>query len=309
MLKKRPFWESFIIIVILLSIIEIFLEEIGVIAGWSVSLRSRMLIIGFIFDVIFTLEFSIRSSLAKKNKGWKYYWKNEKGWVDFLSSIPLVLFNSGPIMLGMFFPGKVIALPFLGLLNILKITKILRVSRMLRMLRILKIFHKISEEESELKLNQVSSMTSIAVLTITIILIFAPLFSTIYYSQDVNIDRQRQKYISIMKEWNKSLSQGDEAHIEKLQFILERDSNVMYMYYMGGTVVNHLGDSEVSPANVIPTRFLYTDFKVLRYLDFKLLYSVKDTLIDNSKVNLLIETIVVGLIIAFLIFYKPSSSG
>jgi len=305
MLRKQTFWESLIVVIILLSIIEIFVEDISVIGNWSVLFRRQLLIIGFLFDLIFTIEFAVRSKLSRKNKGWVFYWKHEKGWVDFLSSIPLILFCSGPIMLGMFLPGRIVALPFLGLLNILKITKILRVARMLRLLRILKMLNKVKVEESELKIKQVSLMTSITVLTITIILIVSPLFPGLFYSQDVNVDKQKQKYVSVMQEWHRSLSPFDTERIQKLQFLLEEDKNVLFMYHIGNALINNLGEEGVSPAQIIPDRFLYTDFKVLNYLNFKLWYSVKEVLIDNAKINLLIEVIIIALLVAFVLFYKP----
>lgn len=306
MLKRKSFLESFIIIVILASIAEIFIEEISVIRNWGIPLRSKLLIIGFLFDLIFTIEFIIRSVLAGKDKGWVFYFRYEKGWVDFLCSIPLILFNSGPIMLGMFFPGQIVALPFLGLLNILKITKILRIARVLRLLRILKIFMKISREESELRMKQISLITSITVLTITIILIISPLFPGLFYSQELNIDRQKQEYISIMQEWHLCLGLSDTKKIEKLKYLLKKDHNILYMYHIGETIINNLGTQGVTPARIMPDKFLYTDFKVLNYLDFKLWYSVKDVLIDNAKVNFLIEIIIIVLLAAFLVFYKPA---
>ncbi len=306
MLKKRSFWESLIIIVILFSIIEIFLEDLSIIRHWGVHARKILLITGFLFDLIFTIEFIIRSVLAGKNKGWVSYFRYEKGWVDFVCSIPLIVFNSGPIMLGMFFPGHIVALPFLGLLNILKITKILRIARVLRLLRILKIFMKASREESELRMKQVSLITSITVLTITFILIISPLFPGLFYSQDLNIDKQKDKYVSIIREWHLNLGLSDTDKVEKLEYLLKKDHNILYMYHMGETVINNIGMPGTTPAMIVPGKFLYTDFKVLNYLDFILWYSVKDVLIDNAKVNFLIEIIIIVLLAAFLAFYKPA---
>ena len=303
MLKRKSFLESFIIIVILASIIEIFIEEISVIGNWKVPLRSKLLIIGFLFDLIFTIEFIIRSILSKKAKGWVNYWKNEKGWIDFLCSVPLILFSSGPIMLGMFYEGGIITLPFLGLLNILKITKLLRVARVLRLLRVLKIFNKVITKETEQKIKEVSLITSITVLTITIILIIVPLFPGLFYSQDANIDKQNQKYVSIINEWHNSAS---DAEAEKLEYLLKRDKNTLYIYYIGDTIVNNLGAKDALPNKIIPAKFLYTDFEVLKYRNFTVWYSVKETLADNSKINLLIELIIIVLLIAYISFYKPN---
>jgi len=308
MTKKRLFWESFMVVMIILAIVEIFVEDLSRIFTWSISVRGALLIVGFLFDLIFTIEFTIRSILAPKEKGWMNYFLYEKGWVDFVSSVPLILFNSGPIMIGMFWPGKLIALPFLGMLNILKVTKILRVARVLRILRILKIFKSEGTNDAkEKRISQLNRIISVSVVTVTMVLIISPLFPKIFYDMDNNVQTKKQVYVDIARDWYKNLRQYNMERINYLSKKLAEDKNVIYAYSRGRTIVNNLGKN-ASPSKVIPQKYFYTDYKVLNYLGFKIWYSIQDIVIDNSRINFLIETIIVVLIISFFIFYKDPSA-
>ncbi len=307
MTKKRIFWESFIIVIIIIAIIELFIEDLSRIYQWNVTIRGALLIVGFLLDLIFTIEFIVRSIISRKEKGWTYYFLYEKGWIDFLSSIPLILFNSGPIMVGMFWPGKLLAFSSLGILNILKITKILRIARILRMMRILKLLK--SEEKMQLKkkfdyITNTSRVIAISILTITIILMITPFFPKVFYNMDNSVQLRKKEYVNILKDWYFSARRGDIERINFLKKRLKEDKNVLYLYYSGKSAINNL-NSNLSPSKVIPTTFFYTDYKVLNYLNFKLWYSIKDIIIENSQINILLETIIVSLVIAFLLFYMP----
>jgi len=211
-------------------------------------------------------------------------------------------------MIGMFWPGKLIALPFLGMLNILKVTKILRVARVLRILRILKIFKSSKEDdESAKRIAQLGRIISVSIVAITMVLIVSPLFPKLFYDMDNNVQIKKQVYVDIARDWYKSLRQYNMKRITYLSQKLAEDKNVIYAYSSGRTVVNHLGDN-ASPAKVIPQKYFYTDYKVLNYLGFKIWYSIHDIVIDNARINFLIETIIVVLIISLFIFYKDPSA-
>ncbi len=306
MANKKTFLESFIVIMIIVAIIQIFAEDLSRLWAWNISTRTALIIIGFFLDLIFTIEFITRSILSKNKKGWLFYVKHEKGWVDFVSAVPLIVFNSGPIMVGMFWPGKIIALPFLGMLNILKVTKILRIARMLRLLRVLKIF-KPADAAGERRTAQLSKIISIAVVTITTILILSPLLPQLFYNMDTNVNLKKQQYVTILQDWYTSIRKRDAERVRYLNTRLKEDPDALYMYQRGQTAVNNLGEDS-APAKVIPKRFFYTDYKVLNYLSFKLWYSIRDIVADNARINLLIETIIVLLIISMMAFYKDTAA-
>ncbi len=301
-MKNKKFWENFILTVIILAIIELFLEDISRLSPWSPSCRKYLLILGFLFDLIFTVEFTVRSIIAKDKNGWGSYFAKEKGWVDFFSSVPLLFLNSGPIMLGMFFPGSVIALPFLGVLNILKITKILRIARILRLLRVLKLF-KISESENEKRLIRINTIISVFIVTIASVLILSPIFNKVFYNMDKGVNNKLTKYKNILNIWYLDIRKRNIENIKFYKKLLDYDKNVIYLNYMGMSMVNHL-NTKSDPFLEIPKKYFYTDYKVLNHLNFKLYISLRDEIALDARVNLLLETIIIVMIFSFLLFYK-----
>jgi len=122
-MNKKSFWENFIFTVIILAITEIFIEELSYILIFSVELKKLLIISGFIFDVIFSIEFIVRSINSKKEKGFLFYIKYNKGWVDFLSSLPVLLFNSFPLVLGLLSETAIAPSAFFWTAKYIKINK------------------------------------------------------------------------------------------------------------------------------------------------------------------------------------------
>ncbi len=135
-------FEGLIFFFIIFVILQTFGEEFAVYRGFSVQIRKYLLIAGFSFDFIFSAEFISRLIVSGKKKKAGAYILREGGFIDLLSSLPLLLLNSGPLMYMTFFAGQNILFFSIGGLSFLKIVKIIRITRMLRFLRALKILGK-----------------------------------------------------------------------------------------------------------------------------------------------------------------------
>ena len=94
--KIKNFVESIVILAILLVLIQTFLEDYAVLAGWSWNFRKILIFTGVGFDLFFSIEFLIRFFSALMQKKGSIYFMEGKGWIDFLASIPLLVLNSGP---------------------------------------------------------------------------------------------------------------------------------------------------------------------------------------------------------------------
>ena len=70
---SKNFWENFILVSIFLVIIQTFLDDYSHYALWRVSARNILLVTGFLFDLIFTIEFIVRTVIAIKNKELRLY--------------------------------------------------------------------------------------------------------------------------------------------------------------------------------------------------------------------------------------------
>lgn len=299
----KKFFENFIMIVIILAIVEMLLEELGYIYVWQPDLKLILIISGFIFDLIFSIEFIVRSIVSKKRGGFYNYFKNEKGWVDFFSSIPVILCNSGPLVLGFIFPGKVSPIAFTGLLNILKITKIirtiriLRILRVLRFLRILKFISNIQVTSNELfKLKE--KAISVSIVVITLVLIISQIFPGIFYSVDYKTETINKDYTKKLSELYKSIRAKDNEKISNILFCMKNDRNVIFMYYGTSILINNVQEEDFN--SYLKKNYFYNEFRVINYLNFKLWYSIRDILIENSRINLLIESIIILLVIALI---------
>lgn len=136
------FFEGFIFLFIILVIMQTFGEEFAVFRGYSVQVRKYLLIAGFAFDFIFSVEFISRLSVSGKKKKTGTYFAREGGIIDLLSSLPLLLLNSGPLLYMTFLAGGNVLFFSIGGLSFLKIVKLIRAIRILRFFRALKILGK-----------------------------------------------------------------------------------------------------------------------------------------------------------------------
>lgn len=314
--KRRNFWETFIVGMIIIAVIQIFLEDLSRLGGWKLSFRSSLIVVGFLLDLIFTIEFIVRSILSKKQKGWLHYFKYQMGWIDLFSSIPPLLLNSGLIMLGMFVPGMIKIPLFLGMLNFLKITRmfrvirtsrVVRITRVLRLLRVLKFSKKIYKNiERDVKNDYIAKVVSVTVLTIITVLIISSLFPMLYYNMENSVQVKRDKYLLILEDWHTSFNDLDTTRIDCINNRLKEDKDILFLYHMHKPVISNL-EKEGNPGNIIAAKFFYTDYITVDFPQLKLYLSIRDVIIESAKINLLLETIIITLLIAQMIFLKDPS--
>lgn len=166
MKENRPsFFEALITVCIILVIIHTFLEDFSVLIGWDNSVNTILMMIGFAFDLLFTIEFLVRLFNALSLKRAKTYLFRERGWIDFFASIPLLLFNSGPTFV--FTVLGITSFGILsGILNVLKLIKAIRIARILRLLRVIKIFRNIKYADSVMAQRHVTRIVTTAVAVI-----------------------------------------------------------------------------------------------------------------------------------------------
>jgi hypothetical protein len=154
--------ETVVIVAIVLVLVHTFLEDCAVLAGWTVEARSWLIWAGLAFDLFFTIEFFIRLYMALTKREAMDYLLRQRGWVDFLASIPLLLFNSLPNALALVAGAGLIS-GMGSFLNVLKVIKAVRIARVLRLLRVIKLFRKIRYARSPMAQRHLTMITTIAV--------------------------------------------------------------------------------------------------------------------------------------------------
>ena len=185
--------ENFIVLVIVLVLIQTFLEDFAVLVGWSLPVRQILMILGFAFDVIFTLEFFARSIFTASRGTFGQYFLEDRGWIDFLASVPLLLFNSGPELFAFITLGGT-AFAFGGILQVLKVVKAIRIARVLRFLRVLKIFRRIKNAEAVMAQRHIARIATMVVATLIISLFCLAVVDSVLGTKDVYLvyDRTTQ---------------------------------------------------------------------------------------------------------------------
>ena len=160
--RVRRYLEGFVIVMILLVLIQTFLEDFAVVMGLGWDFRRVLIYSGFAFDLFFSLEFLIRLYYALLAGRGAYYFFKDRGWIDLLASVPLLAFNSGPALFALILGGGAFS-SFGGFLNILKVVKAIRIARILRLLRVAKIFKQIKNTDSQMAQRHIARISTLTI--------------------------------------------------------------------------------------------------------------------------------------------------
>ena len=122
--------------VILLAVAQAVLEDVSALAGWPAGARQVVRLAGFFLDLFFTIEFLARLGLALGERRAGRYLMRERGWLDFLTGVPLLVLVSGPAAAGLLLgptPLHSLALDTLGVLTAVRVARVLRLLRPARL--------------------------------------------------------------------------------------------------------------------------------------------------------------------------------
>lgn len=292
--RISAFFEKFIIAVIVLVLVQTFLEDFSILAMWSWNPRKVILIVGFVFDFVFVVEFLIRFYYALVNREVGAYLLYRRGWLDFISSFPLLILNSGPTFLTIVFAGSAV-LGIGGILNILKVVKAIRIARILRLLRVLKIFKQIKHTDSEMAQRHVAKITTLSITTfILIIFLFSVLGGAIRlpsFEKDM-IKKSDALMESIVS--NIEAGRMDEAvslsQRESDVLILKHDDKTLYSRYSNDEYKRLFGPSDYRFASLDGYGFFTDTRTVQRQL---------------SKESVIYFAVIIILVVVFLVYYSP----
>ncbi len=154
--------ETLVSIMIFLVVIQTFLEDWTIAGQYAAEVRTAASLAGVVFDLFFTIEFLARLAVAARQGRVRDYFTRERGWIDLLASVPLLLLSSGPRAFAWIF-GSTTSLELGSLLNLLKVIKTIRIARILRFLRIAKVFRSIKYAESPMAQRHVATVTSTSI--------------------------------------------------------------------------------------------------------------------------------------------------
>jgi len=290
------FLESLVIAAILLVLVQTFLEDFAVLSGWNVEIRNKILLAGFFFDLFFTIEFLTRLYNAIMEGRVGRYFSVERGWIDLLASVPLLMFNSGPFALTLL-TGQGIAVGLGGILNLLKVIKAIRIARILRFLRIVKIFRRIKNVSSPMAQRHVASITAISVTIVVLSLLFFAVFSSSLQLDGLDTAfAEQQEAVAEHLDENKD----DPADfVFALQTIRETYPSLLIVKYRGQSLYSRYSDSYYQEF------FAPGDYTYLRKDDLELFFDQRPYVSQLSRESILFFVIVVLIVLAYLLIYSP----
>ena len=290
------FLESLVIAAILLVLVQTFLEDFAVLSGWNVEIRNKILLAGFFFDLFFTIEFLTRLYNAIMEGRVGRYFSVERGWIDLLASVPLLMFTSGPFALTLL-TGQGIAVGLGGILNLLKVIKAIRIARILRFLRIVKIFRRIKNVSSPMAQRHVASITAISVTIVVLSLLFFTVFSSSLQLDGLDTAfAEQQEAVAEHLDENKD----DPADfVFALQTIRETYPSLLIVKYRGQSLYSRYSDSYYQEF------FAPGDYTYLRKDDLELFFDQRPYVSQLSRESILFFVIVVLIVLAYLLIYSP----
>jgi hypothetical protein len=290
----RAFFENLIILAIILVLVQTFLEDFAILAEWSWEWRRILILAGFGFDLLFTVEFLTRFiGAAFKKRAGEYFFRN-RGWIDFLASIPLLLFNSGPQAAALLLGGTAVV-GLSGVLNILKVVKAVRIARILRLLRILKIFRQIKYADSPMAQRHITWITTITISTIVFLIFLYSAAASL-----TGLPASDAKYNESFENTALKVAENLREDRERTALeIAEAEKDLLIVKHRGDTVYSRF-DNEYYRNNFGPA-----DYRYARVGNFGFFFDLRTALKQQSRENLLFFIIVVVLVAAFMVIYSP----
>ena len=298
MLNRK--WENFFLCIIILSIVQLFLEEYSIIGNWLVSTRHLLIYIGFAFDAVFTLEFFIRLIVAGKKGEAGTYFKHQRGWIDLLASVPLLLLYSGPMVYTISKVVQVTVISQLVSFKTLKMLRIIRISRILRLLRILKIFGKLSKSGTKMIKHHIATIATTAIASLIIgLFLIRIIFNFLNWPGLEFFGNQRGKQYSKMI---------DKANILAGQFKIniQQSLNLLFMADKRVLMLSHDGQTIISKDEVkeLLTQYGINDLMIVEKDSTTLWFDVSDINKHIAKNNLEIFTLVIFILGGILLLYS-----
>jgi len=280
--------ENIILGFILLAVLQAFFEDFAVVQGWSLSIRKLIVFFGFLFDLIFSIEFLVRSIVMAKQKKFTRYFLFERGWIDFLSSLPLLFFVSGPAVLLSAKSGN-------RILNLLKIIKAIRVAKILRLIRILKIFGKIQNAQSKMAQRHIAEISTTGVVAIILVLIFS--YSLNMLSVDSLKNNYVHQYETLLSNTVRFANEYDFQTKNFVETVLVKNPGILYFGMYGKNFYSSL------KKNGYPEHFSKSEYKKINFYPINVILDLRSFAKKQSQINLAFFFAIVVMILFYLFIY------
>ncbi|MFW6181917.1 MAG: ion transporter, partial [Spirochaetota bacterium] len=257
--------------------------------GLTVDLRKLLIITGFAFDALFTIELVARLAVSGGKGKAGAYLAREGGLVDFFSSLPLLVLSSGPLLYMTFFAGEGGLVIAVGSFSFLKIVKIMRIVRTLRFVRVLKLFGKV-KSPYVMTPRYVSG-----VLVMVIAANVAALVGFTYYENGAFLVPQAHKTRELVERYM-SLDQEAPDPIP----LVQGDESVLFVKYRDEVLHANIEQEEFS------RRFLGSDYYTADIGGYLFFFTIKDAKTAYALVHLALFGAVLITVLLVTTLYRSS---
>ncbi|HOJ63719.1 MAG TPA: ion transporter [Spirochaetota bacterium] len=292
--------ENFIILMIFLVLIQTFLEDFSVIIGLKKETIRLIRLSSIFFDLLFTIEFIVRMiSSASQKRGIEYFFFRN-GWIDLLSSIPLLLLVSGPFFIEEVLHVHLASLSFLNAIGLIKLIKAIRITRILRFLRVLKIFGKIKNTKSEMAQQNVLTVTTIVIMSIILFLITVKILETIHILPSKIKDIEKRE-ISIKENFEKLHAVLDEKDfINTMKLTSKFYDNIYLIEYKNKILYNDLTNK--NPIDITKKDESISIYQTIND-NLKIVFTRENFLKEEALANLLNFFLIIFIMLVLLLIY------
>ena len=219
------------------------------------------------------------------------YFFRQRGWVDFLASIPLLVLNSGPAALGILAGGVTVA-GMAGMVNVLKVVKAIRIARILRLLRVLKVFARIKNAESVMAQRHVAKISTTTVASIIFALLAASLLWSLVTLPSLD-DTYREdivEFLAFSRQIEDEQVLISAAAAQPGVLVLQRQDATLFSRYENSYYATHFGPG---------------DYDVLDYDTLRLFVDLKPLNFAEARDNLVHFFVIVVVVLILLFGYSP----
>lgn len=292
------FIEIGIILLIVLVIVHTFVDELSIIYRWNFQTTFYIFLISFVFDLIFSVEFSLRSLISLRRGDWRRYFQAERGWVDFFSSFPLLFLVTGPELvlhlMGTDGGGSVF-----NILQVLKTAKAIRVTRVLRLIRVIKLFGKVQNTESIMTNRHVGAVSTIAVASILTAMVVGQYLPFMSVGDHVSYVNNRVEQLGpVFRSADGSTVDATSIHSYLEKTMNGYNDDVIAVKTLKGESVFDHPDKEALMRTAFADPFVH-----IKDTPYLVAVSFHRANIDHAKVNLLVLFMILVIISSFVLFY------
>jgi len=289
------FLEGLLFILIILVIFETYGEELAVFMNVGADIRKLLLIAGFCFDAVFSVEFIARLIISGKRGKMGRYIAREGGIIDFLASLPLLIFSSGPLLFMTYLSeGTGFKLPVvgsvglitLGNLRFLKIVKTIRIIRIFRFIRAMKLFGKV-------KTRYVMTPRYVAVPIVIVIAIAVVALMGFTYLENERIIQPRAEEVKHIVSAYVAMEDMEDFH-----HLFDGADSLLMVESHGDTIYRNIDQQ------VFEETYLNDDFYTEEVGEYVLYLDNKDVKRSHALINMMVFDIIIAAIIFMTTVYR-----